>query len=384
MGRDFRFFRSNKSQSWRRCRTGGVFPEEVETTHFHLRQSSFTLVGMITDARVLQPEFVPTDVVHRDAEINYLSSTLEPLTHGNTTNPSFLYGPPGTGKTCIAQYTLNKLRENVIDLNTQYVNCWEDYSQFKLLYRILEGIDKTLDIHRQSTPTDELFERLQNYNGPPYVVILDEVDQLEDKGTLYELYRTKAVTMVLIANHEEEFFSQLNRRLMSRLQTSARIQFDQYSRDELVSILEKRVHLGVRPDVVSTPQLDSIANAAAGDARVAIGILRTAAKNATQNGLDVIRDENIDEAVSEAKVEIRQKNVERLTRDQQLVYDIIEQQGEISPGELYEAYEQKASNPRSQRMVRNYLSKLSRYNLIEKDGQNRGRTYRVISSESGS
>jgi len=178
---------------------------------------------MITDARVLQPEFVPSDVVHRDAEINYLSSTLDPLIDGNPAEPSFLYGPPGTGKTCIAQYTLEKLCENLININTQYVNCWEDYSRFKTLYRLLEGIDKTLDIHRQSTPTDELLERLQNYDGAPYVVILDEVDQLEDKNLLYDLYRTKSLTMILVANHEEEFFSQLNSRLVSRLQTSARI-----------------------------------------------------------------------------------------------------------------------------------------------------------------
>lgn len=69
----------------------------------------------------------------------------------------------------------------------------------KTLYRILEGLDQTLDIHRQSTPTDELFERLQDYDGPPYVVTLDKADQLEDTDVLYELYRTPTVTMVLIA-----------------------------------------------------------------------------------------------------------------------------------------------------------------------------------------
>lgn len=81
---------------------------------------------MITDARVLQPEFVPNDVVNRTGEINHLSSTLEPLTHGEPADSAVISGPPGTGKTCIAQYTLDKLRENVVNINTQYVNCWED------------------------------------------------------------------------------------------------------------------------------------------------------------------------------------------------------------------------------------------------------------------
>jgi len=334
---------------------------------------------MITDARVLQPEFVPNDVVHRDGEINYLSSVLEPLTDDEPADTAFLSGPPGAGKTCIAQYTLEKLQKNVIDLNTQYVNCWENYSRFKTLYRILEGIDETLDIHRQSTPTDELFERLQAYDGPPYVVILDEVDQLEDKDVLYDLYRTAGLTMVLIANEEAEFLSQLNSRLVSRLQTSASIQFDQYHKDELVGILDDRVRWGLRPDVVSERQLELSADAAAGDARVAIGILRTAAQNASQCGAEEIGDEMIEGAVSEAKVEIRQTNVERLTPDQRLVYDIVQEHGVISPSDLYAEYQEQSPDPRTNRMVRKYLKKLSRYNLIEAQGANRGRRYRAIS-----
>jgi Cdc6-like AAA superfamily ATPase len=155
---------------------------------------------MITDARVLDPEFVPADVVHRDAEVNLLSSVLRPVTNGNTADPAFIHGPSGTGKTCIAQYTLDKLHESVIDINTQYVNCWEYHSHFDTLYRVLEGVGKTLDIHRQSTPQTLLLDRLHDYTGPPYVVILDEVDQLDDTDVLYELHRTPNLSMILIGN----------------------------------------------------------------------------------------------------------------------------------------------------------------------------------------
>ena len=37
---------------------------------------------MITDARVLQPEFILSKVKHCDAEVNTLSSVLRPLTAG--------------------------------------------------------------------------------------------------------------------------------------------------------------------------------------------------------------------------------------------------------------------------------------------------------------
>lgn len=193
---------------------------------------------MIRNARVLQPEFVPRDVVHRTHELTTLSNALEPITDGDSGETTFLYGPSGSGKTCCAQYAAEQLRETVLDINYQYVNCWEDYSRFKTLYRILEGIDQAVDIHRQSTPRDELVERLRQYDGPPYVVILDEVDQLEDKRVLYELYRIRELTLVFIANREAELFGTLSERLESRFRTVARIRFDAYAVDELVSILQ--------------------------------------------------------------------------------------------------------------------------------------------------
>lgn len=335
-------------------------------------------VTMITDARVLDPEFVPQDVVHRDGEINHLTSTLRPITDNETAEPAFLFGPSGTGKTCIAQYALEHLRETVLELNTQYVNCWEDHSRYTALYRILEGINQTFDVHRQSTPTDVLLERLRDYDGPPYVVILDEVDQLQDKDLLYELYRVRGLSTVLIANDDDEFFSQLSGRVTSRFRTSARINFVPYSQHELTSILDDRVRWGLRQDTIADEQVAEIAGAAGGDARAAIGILRVAARRADRDGCDRITEGVIEQAVSEAKTEIEQRTLDKLTTDQTILYDIITEHSEIAPSLLYDEYRDRAENPRSDRMVRNYLSKLVHYNLVEAEGENRGRLYRAI------
>ena len=110
-----------------------------------------TAEPMITDARVLQPEFIPQEVQHRDAEVNYLSSVLDPITKGHRADPALLHGASGAGKTCIAKFLIEQLREAVVDLNHQYVNCWEDHSRFKALYRLLDGISQTVDIYRTTT-----------------------------------------------------------------------------------------------------------------------------------------------------------------------------------------------------------------------------------------
>lgn len=333
---------------------------------------------MITDARVLQQEFIPKEVQHRDNEVNYLSSILEPITQEEPVEPTLLYGPSGVGKTCIAQFLLEELRRTVVDLNTQYVNCWEDYTRFKTLYQLLDGVEKTVDIHRQSTPRDVLLDRLRGYDGPAYVVILDEVDQLQDKELLYDLHRIQPLTLILIANREEDVFSPLDGRLRSRLRTTNRIHFTTYSNEAIVSILQDRARWGLNEDVIGEAELREIADYSTGDARVAIGILRKAARTAQQESTDRITSEIIGDVVSEAKLEIEQRTISQLTPHQRVLYDIIHEEGQVDPPALYQKYENRVEDPKTQRTVRNYLEKLAHYNLIKADGNTKARTYRAI------
>ncbi|WP_049996188.1 Cdc6/Cdc18 family protein [Halococcus sediminicola] len=333
---------------------------------------------MIQDARVLQDEFIPKEIGHRDQEMNALSRALDPATRGQSAETTFLFGPSGAGKTCLARFALDRLREAVIDLNHQYVNCWRDYNRFRALYRIVEATGPTYDIHRQSTPTDTLLDRLDEYDGPPFVVILDEVDQLQDEDVLYDLYRMRGVSMILIANQEEELFSSLDDRLVSRLRGSTRIRFEKYDLDELVSILEDRVQWGLTEDALTHEQLALIADAAAGDARVAISILRSAARRAEQQEAETVDFETIHEAIPEGRTEVKQKNIEQLTPHQRTLYEIVKEYETLAPSDLYERYRERVDKPRSNRTVRNYLSKLAHYNLVTKEGDGRGRTYRLL------
>lgn len=331
---------------------------------------------MIRDARVLHAQFVPDELEHRNAEINTLSNTLKPIMDGHSGDPSLLLGPSGAGKTCIARFTVERLRENVLDINTQYINCWQDYARFQVLYRLLETIGNTVDIHRRSTPTDELLDRLRQYDGPPFVVILDEVDQLEDNGVLYDLYQLPPITMILITNRERDLFAQLDDRLASRLHPSVRIAFEKYHLDELVSILAARARWGLVDDAIESPELELIGDAAAGDARIAIGILRHSARLAEQADAQRITTDIVQQAIPEGRQDVRQKTIEQLTTHQRVLYDIVHEHGELDPGTLYEAYRDRVDEPKTNRTVRNYLAKMEHYRLIHAEGDNRARTYR--------
>lgn len=335
---------------------------------------------MIVDGRVLREDFVPSEVVHRHDEVNLLSESLEPLLYDRRADPAFLFGPTGVGKTCIARYTLAQLREQAPSVRVGYVNCWQEYTRFRVLYGILEAVGRTTDVHR-STPKDELFDRLRGTDDQPIVAILDEVDQLEETAALYDLHRLGHVSLVLIANREEELFAGFDDRVRSRLRAGTRVRFDRYGTDELAAILDKRAEKALEPGVVNDEQLRTIADAASGDARVGIGILRSAARRATQQGRDTVTDDVLEAAIPDARAAIRRKTVEGLIEHQRVLYDVIAEAGEIEPGELYDAYERRVADPKTERTLRNYLTKMVHYDLIEADGKRRGRTYRIVDDE---
>lgn len=330
---------------------------------------------MITDARVLKEGFVPQEVVHRDAEVDGLVAALQPLVDDEDPENTLLHGPSGAGKTCIARHTLEQLEQELLDVRHTYVNCWEQYTRFRVLYRILEGIGKTLDIHRQSTPKDELLHRVRQADSQPYVLILDEVDQLEDQKVLYDLYQMPHITLIMIANREEDVFARMDDRVRSRLMTSRRIGFSPYSLDALTGILQDRAEWGLHPDAVNTAALERIADHAAGDARVAIGILRSAARAAEEQGAEELTADIIDGAVPDAKNAIKDTNLDRLNEHQQVLYNIIAEAGEIAASDLHEQYEEQANEPVAARTRRKYLQKMVHYDIVTAHGEKKGRTY---------
>ncbi|SDR06771.1 Cdc6/Cdc18 family protein [Natronobacterium texcoconense] len=333
---------------------------------------------MIRDARVLRAGFVPREVEHRDAEVNHLSSVLEPITSGEPADTAIVTGPSGAGKTCISQFVTERLREAVLEVEATYVNCWRNYTRFRTLYQILDDIGKTIDIHRQSTPHDELIGRLQQYDGPRRVVILDEADQLEDPRVLYDLHSLSQFAIICIANREEDLFSRVDDRLVSRLRSSEHVRMDKYHDEQLYDILSARVRWGLEKDVITDDQLYRIADAAAGDARLAIGILRSAASTADRENEERITDQIIRGAMNDARTQIQQKNIDSLTPHQRVVFDIVRDHGPLGPSEIHDRYAQEVDDPRTKRTIRSYLSKMVQYNLLEAEGTSRDREYTLL------
>jgi cell division control protein 6 len=336
---------------------------------------------MITNARVLQADWVPREIVHRNPEKNLLQTALQPVADGGRPEDALITGPSGAGKTCLARYSLQQIEEERLDIHTKHVDCWAASKPFRVLLELLDPVAPTHDIHR-TTARDTMLSRLRDVDAP-YLVVLDEADQLGDPGLLGELYSIPKLTLVLVTNDEQSLSGLFDERLRSRFRSGVHVHCDSYSLDTLVSILNRRARGALEPGAVERPQLERIADAAAGDARRAISILRRAARRAMDDEAGVIDGSHITPAIPEAAREQRQADLERLNDHQRAVYAVLANaDGGAAPKAVYEEYTQRVSSPKTKRTVRDYLGKLQSYNLATATGEGPARRYHVVEIDS--
>ena len=142
--------------------------------------------------------------------------------------------------------------------------------------------------------------------------------------------------------------------------------------------------MGPRRGLITDDQLYRIADAAAGDARLAIGILRTAAGKADRENHERITDDILLDAAEDARAQIRQKRLNSLTPHQRAVYGIVREHGPVGPSEIHERYTEEVDGPRTKRTICTYLSKIAQYNLLAAEGTSRDRECSLVDSVAAS
>jgi Cdc6-like AAA superfamily ATPase len=321
---------------------------------------------------------VPESIVHRDDEVDQLSSVLEPVTRGGQTDTVLITGPPGSGKTVTAKYTVDTLCRENPGVDAVYINCWEDHSPFQTLYRILDALNGATDIHRQSTATDVVLERLREYDEQHCLLLLDEVDQLDDEDILYDLLNLPRFSLILIVNQEAELLDGLDERLASRLGGCERIRLDRYSTDQLADILIEQAETEAVSRDIKRLESERIAEAANGDARISIRTLRIAARRTDEDAVGRITQDIVEQALPKARLELRRRHIDRLPPHHQAIFRVIEEHDRIAPRDLFEEYRKRVDEPKSNRTVRKYLKQLERDELIAAEGSTRDRRYRCL------
>ncbi|WP_135302622.1 Cdc6/Cdc18 family protein [Haloarcula amylovorans] len=326
---------------------------------------------MISEEQVLDEEAVPTRdlVVHRRDELDRLLEALRPTGTGPA-DLCYLLGPTGTGKTMVAKLAADLFAnaEGMPAADFAHINCWHHYERKDILYQAVEQL-RDVPIHHNATGRSQLIAHLGEPVDRPQFVVLDEADQLDDKRVLYDL-RESSVNVVLVANNEEDLFRNIDERLQSRLSVGPRIECLAYTAQQLTGILEKRAEwvLGSPGRNYETQHLEFIGTNADGDARVAIRTLATAIDEWRSSDASAITRSHIETALPAAREELRQKSIDQLNDHQRAVYDVVVEHGPITTNNCHVCYGDRVEDPRTQRTVRTYLTKLEQYNLIESEG----------------
>src|SRR3989344_1144717 len=217
------------------------------------------------DKKVLQTNFIPENVIHREEQQKQIATILAPALRNEKTSNVFIYGKTGTGKTLTVKHTTNTLvevsqREN-IPLRVIYVNCKMKRStdtEYRLIAQLARELGKT--IPPTGLPTEEvyrIFLSAISKKDQIYLLILDEIDQLVNKtgdNILYNLTRineeTKESQISIIGiSNDVTFVDNLDPRVKSSL-SEEEIVFPPYNAMQIQAILRERTEKAFKKDTI--------------------------------------------------------------------------------------------------------------------------------------
>lgn len=267
------------------------------------------------DKSVLQSNYAPDTIPHRDDQIKQIASILAPCLRREKTSNLFLYGKTGTGKTLSIQYVKDELLKRSKEspdfkLKIIYLNCkLKKISDTE--YRILAEIISKLGGSVPSTglPTDAVYNRfveLVEKDKQMIILVLDEVDHAVKKisdAFLYNLLRINSelencqIGIVGISN-DLTFLDNLDPRVRSSL-GEEEIVFPPYNALQLQDILKERASMAFKEGVVNDGVIAKCAAFAArehGDARRALDLMRIAAELCERENSKAISLKHIDAA----------------------------------------------------------------------------------------
>jgi len=359
------------------------------------------------DKHVLQSNYNPSVVEHRDEQIEQVASILAPVLRGDHVSNLFIYGKTGTGKTLSIQFVSNELLKRIKEegggfkLRIEYINCkLKNVSDTD--YRILAELIKKLggEVPATGLPTSQvanIFMDMLEKEKQILIIVLDEIDHAVEKISddfLYKLLRLNTelvnskISIIGISN-DLGFLDKLNPRTRSSL-SQEEIVFPPYNATQLKDILEKRAERAFKRNILGEGVIAKCAAYIArenGDARRAIDLLRVAGELAEREGIKQIIVRHLDEAKD--KIE-RDKHIDFIKLQpkqfQAVLYAIIDlcdkkKNEPIFTGDIYNEYQELCYKVKldvlTQRRIGDILSEFEMAGILNVHVVSKGRMGRM-------
>jgi cell division control protein 6 len=359
-----------------------------------------TRESLFKDKKILQSNFTPNEIPHRDEQIQQTANILAPCLKLEKPSNLFIYGKTGTGKTVSIKFLTNQIKEITlkknIPVNIIYLNCKLKRiadTEYRLVAQLTKELGKELPF--TGLPTEEIYKvflKLISEKEQIIIIILDEIDQLIKKAgddILYNLTRInselkKSQISIIGISNDLTFRDNLDPRVKSSL-SEEEIIFPPYNALQIKDILQQRAKEAFRENVLEQGVIEKCAAYAAhehGDARRALELLRVAGEIAERKNLDKVEIKHIDEA--EDKIE-RDRILDSVSlqpkQHQAVLYSIInissQNKEQIFTGEIYELYKEiclkTGLRPLTQRRLSDIIGELDMLGIINAKVISKGR-----------
>ena len=357
--------------------------------------------SLFIDRKAFDHAFEPSNLPHRDHEVEALVRNLVDALNGHIPSNMLLYGVPGSGKTVVTRFVLGQLLDKGVEMGqpvqTYEINCRNVDTKYRVVQTIASQLARRGDTPIPFTgwPTDRVLEtliyRMDRATGV-HIIVLDEIDNLVSRAGDDLLYNLTSLNTVLgnarcciigISN-DLHFTQQLDPRVSSRLSQEDLV-FHPYGALEIQDILNERVETGLREDVLEGGVLELCAALAAqehGDARRALDLLRISVQKAEQRAQARVDPKHVRLAQSQLEYDQVTPVLKSLPLHQKVVLFAIilnEENGlrNISTGEVYRTYADACMKigvePLTPRRISSLLNELDTRGLIMARNVSKGR-----------
>lgn len=363
--------------------------------------------AIFKDEDVLREDWRPDTIIGRTEEIDQYHNALQPVVRGAQPLNIFLYGKTGVGKTIVTELILEQLQEDVaqfndVDLTVEYLRCNSLNSSYQVVAHLInrlkpDGEKIATTGYDQQTLFNLLWDELDRVGGT-VLIVLDEIDNIgTSDDILYELPRARAnghvddaKPGVIGISNDFKFRNRLSPKVKDSL-CDEEIEFPPYDATQLIKILEDRAEKAFYPDALTDdiiPLCAAFAAQDSGSARQALRLLYQAGTVAVNEPADQVQEDHVREAEDQLQREDIADKVRDLTTHAHLILMAVVQHevtGEtpVRTRDIYPTYEQLAEdagiNPLVTRRMRDHLSELALYSVLEQrsrnDGYNKGSYY---------
>lgn len=362
--------------------------------------------SVIKDVKVLDFDYVPDTIVHRDSQLQMLAQLFKP-TLSRIAQNAVIHGPVGTGKTVIAKTFCRKLvsaaRSKGEMIEYVHINCRKRSTDAMALLGVLNHFDSRFPDRGFSV--QEMLEVLRKQlirRDAQLLLVFDEADALLKKSgsdLIYDLTRFSdessqqktPISLLLIS--QKNVLPMMDEAALSTFKRSNVINLAKYTRDELYDIIKQRVDLAFSPGIMQDDSVDLIADIAEewGDARFAIELLWKAGVAADNRREQLVNPEHVRAAKAETYSVVTETKLKNLERHQLLTLQAIAKRlhhdgtAYVNTGEAEKTYalvcEEYDESPRAHTMFWHYLKEIENAGFItlKKSGKGQLGTTQLIS-----